>query len=213
MSENNILADKISNSVENLSSSLLETYSNKGIGYIKLLAITGSTLPIILAFTDGKVGLFAMVLSFILILLAMKRIDSISTYTKSYKYMIISFITYIIFSSVYIYSLANFVSGWNFSFAALFSHYFIQTIIVVIMSLFSTYYFYKSYVEVSKATSLNIFKIAAIIMIVSMFTGIISDTLSSLLILVSTVFIIIGWTSVKTINTTEETIQDEEIIS
>jgi len=206
--KNENLADKITNPIESISSSLVDTYSEKGIGYIKLLAITGSALPIILALSNEKIGIIAMLLSFILILLAMKKVDNISTNTKSYRYMIISFIAYIIFSFVYIYSLTAAMSSWNFSTEKLFSRYLFQTITVAIMAFLSTYY-YKSYIELSKATRLNIFKIAAIMMIVSMFTVIISDTLSSLLIIVSAIFTLIGWISIKEIGSIQK--EEDEI--
>jgi len=211
MKEKDTLADKISNTTEELSTSLVKTYSEKGIGYIKLLAIIGTALPIFLALVGDEVGTFVLILSFILVLLAMKRVDQITTSTKSFKYMTISFIAFIIFSSVYLFSLAAFVSGWNYSTSTLFSRYLPSTIVVILTAIVSTYYYYKSYVELSIATHLNIFKIAAIMMIVSAFIGIISDTLSSLLVLISIVFTIIGWISIKRIGSEEEIENKEDI--
>jgi uncharacterized membrane protein len=214
MNDNETLADKISNPIEKFSSTIINTYSEKGIGYIKLLAIIGSVLPILLALIDGTVGIFVLLISFILIALAMKKVDQISTTTKSYKYMVMSLVAYIVFSLVYLFSLATVMGSWGYSIGSLFSHYFIQTIIAIIMSIASTYFYYKSYMELSKATNVNIFKIAAIMMIFSIFISVLSEALSSFLIFISTIFIIIGWYSVKSIGAplgAEVETKDDEI--
>jgi len=203
MTEENSLAEKISNGVEGLSSSFNKIYSDE-IGYIKLLAITGSISPIILAIFDGNVGLIVLTLSFILLLLALKKVDNLSQDTKSFKYMMMSFITFIILGLIYLIFLAAFMSGWNYSINNLLSHYLFSFIAALVMALLSTYFYYKSYIEIAKATGLNIFKIAAIMMIVSIFVDFISETLSSILIVVSTIFIIIGWYGIKTITSNKE---------
>ena len=202
MTEENSLAEKIGNGVEDFSSYFNKIYSDE-IGYIKILAITGSLLPIILAIFDGNVGIIALGLSFILILLALKKIDNLSKYTKSFKYMMKSFVAFIILGLIYIIFLSSFMSSWNYSIDRLFSHYLFSVIFALVMALLSTYFYYKSYIEIAKATGLKIFKIAAIMMIVSIFVDFISETLSSILIVLSIIFIIIGWYGIKTITSDE----------
>lgn len=203
MTEENSLAEKISNKTEDFASSFNKVYSDE-IGYIKLLAITGSVLPIILAIFDGNVGLIALALSFILVLIALKKVDKLSEDTKSFRYMMMSFITFLVLGFIYIVFLAAFMSGWNYSIDNLLSHYLFSFIAALIMALLSTYFYYKSYIEIAKATGLKIFKIAAIMMIMSIFADFISETLSSILIVLSTVFIIIGWAGIKAITSKKE---------
>ncbi len=208
MEKEKSLAENIDKKTDELVSSLKNIHSDD-IGYIKLFAIIGSVLPIIFEFLNGTVGLIVLTISYILILLALKKVDNLSKNTKSYRYMIISLLAYISLGAIYIFSLSAFMSGWNPSFDNLLSHYLLSFSVALVMALISSYFYYKSYIEVAKATGLKIFKIAAILIIVGIFANLISETLSFLLSAVAIVFIIIGWYGVKKISSiNEENIDD-----
>lgn len=201
MENKDTLADRISTPIENLFFSIGDMYFKKGIGYVKVLAIVGSVLPIFLGIFGDHVGVFALMISFVLILLAMKRVDAMSgaKKTRSYRYMWGSFVSLVILGIVYLSSLANLLDSSYYSLGSILSEYFFQVAIAIVMALISTIYFYKSYAEVSKATNINLFKIAAILMILGTFISSFSSLLSSILIIVSSVFIIIAWISVRKI--------------
>jgi len=185
------LANNISNTIENASTKIIDVYKEKNIGYIKLLGTVGSSMPIILAITDSNVGLFALFLSFIMILMAMKRMDFLNTKTKSFKYMLISALAYVIGTLITITLYGRLYFSFEYNISA--------TIIVGIFYLISVYFYYKSYIQVSIATGLNIFKLAVIAVIISFFIIFVSETLSSILIFMSAIFIIIGWVSIKSV--------------
>lgn len=203
MADEKSLAENIDKKTEELVSSLKKIHSDD-IGYIKLFAIIGSVLPVLFAFLNGKAGLIIITISYILILLALKKVDNLSKNTKSYKYMIISLIAYISLGVIYIFSLSAFMSGWNLSFDNLLSNYLLSFSFALAMALISSYFYYKSYIEVTKATGLKIFKIAAILIIVGIFANLFSETLSSLLSAVAIVFIVIGWFGVKNISSSRD---------
>jgi uncharacterized membrane protein len=203
MADEKSLAENIDKKTDELVSSLKSIHSDD-IGYIKLFAISGSVLPILFAFLNGTVGLVILTISYILILLALKKVDNLSKNTKSYKYMIISLIAYMSLGAIYIFTLAPVMSGYYNTLDRLLSHYFVSFSFALIMALVSSYFYYKSYVEVAKATGLKIFKIAAILMIVGSLANFISGTLSFLLSAVAIVFIIIGWYGIKKIPSIDE---------
>ncbi len=203
MAEETSLAENIDKKTDELVSSLKSIHSDD-IGYIKLFAITGSILPVLFAFVNGTIGLVILTISYILILLALKKVDNLSKNTKSYKYMIISLIAYISLGAIYIFSLSTVMSGYYNTLERLLSNYLLSFSFALVMALISSYFYYKSYLEVAKATGLKIFKIAAILIIIGIFTNLISETLSSLLSAVAIVFIIIGWYGVKKIHSMEE---------
>ncbi|MDF1879135.1 hypothetical protein JHD46_05710 [Sulfurimonas sp. SAG-AH-194-C20] len=198
MIENETLAEKISNETENLSESFMKMYSDD-IGYIKILGIAGSVLPIILVFLDGSPSLIVLALSFIFVLLAMKKVDSLSKDTKSFEYMKQSFIVFIASAFIYLGLISVGLMSKYHSIGGLLSSYLLSFLVILSMALLSTYLYYKSYIELAKATGLKIFQLAAILMIVSIFMNLISETLSSMLIIISAIFIIIGWFGIKTI--------------
>lgn len=216
MTDEKSLAENIDKKTEEIVSSLKSIHSND-IGYIKLFAISGSVLPILFTFLNGTVGLVIVTISYILILLALKKVDNLSKNTKSYKYMIISLIAYMSLGTIYIFTLAPVMSGYYNTLDRLLSHYLLSFSFALVMALISSYFYYKSYIEVTKATGLKIFKIAAILIIVGIFANLISETLSSLLSAIAIVFIVIGWYGVKNISSSEEenidsvSIEDEKI--
>jgi len=198
MEKNENLAEKISSSLEGASSSFMKVYSKKDVGYIKLLALSGLALANIASFSDEGAGFLITVISLILILMAMQRVDQISMNTNAFGYMLVSAFGYAIISLIFLFVIATFT--WdNANLGRLFSRYFFSLLIIFMLTVLSAYYYYKSYIELAKATNLSIFRTSAILIIVSIIMGIFSSFLSDIIFIIASVFTIIGWIGIKEI--------------